>query len=165
MTQFVPEHRDTDIIRRIELEGDTDVAIAARRGHELRGGGGGAGERAPTQVDDQVGRGEPFENRPERARMIAASEHGVGQTAIFGPQERWIQLVGGGRRGDGEKQRGGNPAPRAERARTVGRERRCVVGRIHDEFSCVGRKAERRGAPMCADNVVVDARVACLCPG
>jgi len=110
--QLVAEHRDADVAGRTELQGHAHVAVAARRRQELGGRRGGAEQRTPAQVDDQVGRGEALQDGAERRRVVAAAHDGIGQLHVVGAQEGRRQGLGGGVRAACEQGHGGEPPAR-----------------------------------------------------
>jgi len=154
VAQFVPQHRDADVARRIDLEGDAHVTVAAGGREELRRAGGAAEERSPPHEHDQIGRGETLQDGAKRGGLIAAAHDGFGHPRVVGPEKGRGQRFGARASAAGEQHHGGEPAPGERAEREPGR---AVFVRIHDE-SPVRPQGGAARRTWCADNVVMDAR-------
>jgi hypothetical protein len=115
VAQLVPQHRNTDVAHRMQLEGDAHVTVAAGRRQELGRTGRGAEERSPAHEDDQIGRGETLQDGAERGGLIAAAHDRFGHLRVVGPEKGRSPRFGG-RAGTAGEQDGGGDPPRGERA-------------------------------------------------
>jgi hypothetical protein len=106
VAQLVPEHGDADVARRVELDRDAQVAIAAGLRQELRGRGRLTSQRAASYVDDEIGRGKTFENRAECVRFVAATDDAGHQPRVVDAQKRWFGRIGHDRCAADEHRRG-----------------------------------------------------------
>jgi hypothetical protein len=122
--QLVAEERQAGVGRGIDPDCHADVAIAAARRQQVRGGSGGAEQTAAPHVDDEVRHRQTLEEGTERRRLLGPADDRRRQPRIVDAQERRSGRLRPRGRAAREQQRGhGERAPQGGTRKQSGQRR------------------------------------------